>query len=87
MKDVGAYVSLGFMIVGLAFLIIGIIYYNLNASKQASRSWWIWLLIIMGLVLTIVFAIASVFFLTTPSSKSTQSTILSTQQTTQSQLF
>lgn len=78
MSDVGAYVSLGFMVFGVILLVIGIIFYNINAGKQTSRSWWIWLLIIMGLVLTILFAIASVFFLTSGSAKSSSMMIAST---------
>lgn len=52
------------MTLGVIFLFLGVIFYNIYANTSNGRAWWIWTLIVLGLTFTLVFSLLSIILLT-----------------------
>lgn len=61
------------MTIGVVLLFLGVIFYNVYAGTPKGRSWWIWTLIVLGLVFTIVFALVSIILLSKSEATNIQS--------------
>lgn len=46
-----------FILIGIILFIIGIILFELNVQNSRSQPWYVWLLLIAGLIITIIGAI------------------------------
>jgi len=58
-------VAIVFIIVGLAMLIAGIATYEVYNSRKQAIAWWIWFLMIGGLVVLVIAGIGLAFALRT----------------------
>lgn len=54
------------MILGVVLVIIGIVLYEGNISNQRRQGWWVWLMLIGGVVLAVTGAILTVFLMRAP---------------------
>lgn len=52
-----------FVLVGIVLLIIGIVLYEVNLRNKSSQQWWVWALMIGGLVVAVLAGIALAFTL------------------------
>lgn len=61
-----SWTTLIIMIVGIILTVIGVAFYEAYIDTSQSRAWWIWLLIGLGLFLSIGGAVATMILLSLP---------------------
>lgn len=55
------------MITGIILVVIGVIFYELYIADNKSITWWIWLLLSLGVAMTVTGAIVTLVFLRQPA--------------------
>lgn len=60
----GASISgLVIMIIGIIGVIVGIVLYEINVQNKKPQGWWVWLLIGLGVLLSVVGAVMTIIFM------------------------
>lgn len=60
------YAGLFTMLVGIILVILGVVFYEQHLTSNKNISWWVWTLLIVGIIATIVGMIITIMFLRHP---------------------
>ena len=66
MLSIAGYIGLFIMLLGIILTVVGIVYYELQISSNKPIAWWVWLLLSLGFVMTIIGMIVTFIFLRHP---------------------
>lgn len=78
-----SWITLVLMILGIILTVIGVSFYEAYIDTNKSRAWWIWLLIGLGLFLSIGGAVATMVLLSLPETPPDSGNIGMTPQVSQ----
>lgn len=62
----GSWISLTAMIIGIIILVVGVSLYEAYIGDDKSNTWWIWALIVLGLIMAVSGAGTTMVLLSTP---------------------
>ena len=66
MIEAGGWIGLFIILIGMVLLIVGVVFHETYLTENRNISWWIWTLIVLGIIISVIGLIITFIFLKQP---------------------